>query len=181
MNLFKQLQPLAAAGVKFHFKLASTGDALQFDIIPVAKENAVGVSLPAQALTGTAEELDEQFEAFFATYLKTSATINTMIADAEAKLKEAEAEAKRSIAAKVTAKPAAKSPAAAKQGGKVARNPDADLSDMDDEDDEEDSALCANESETAPSPASTQPPKAQVQAKAQEQAQAQALDPDLFV
>lgn len=170
MNLFQQLQPLAAAGVKFHFKLTAVGnDALQFDIIPVAKENAVGIALPVQALTGTAQELDEKFEAFLTGYLKTSAKINTMIEEAEAKLKEAEAEAERTIDAKIKEKAGSKpKTASTKPAGKPARNPGDDLSEMDE--DSEDAAT-AVEPVSSEQQADTSPHKAD----------AQALNPGLFV
>jgi len=168
MNLFQQLQPLIASGVKFHFKLSAAGDGIQFDIIPVAKENTVGVNLPAQALTATAQELDEKFEEYLSGYLKTTATINTMIEEGEAKLKQAEAEARRVIDEKIKAKAESKpKPASAKPAGKPARNPDADLSEMDEEDD------ATGQTDSAPSEQGAEPPAAK--------ADAQALNPDLFV
>jgi PRTRC genetic system protein E len=58
MKLIEHFDALIKAGVVLHFKIAAAGDNVQLDIIPVGKDSKTGVSLPPQALVGSAAEID---------------------------------------------------------------------------------------------------------------------------
>ena len=117
MNLFQQFAPLIAAGVTVHLKLSASGEKMQLDLIPVAKENKAGISLTPKALVATAAELDEKLPEFLETYLATQVTINDLIGASQTELKAAEDAAK---ALAESAKAAATKPASKAAGARAA-------------------------------------------------------------
>lgn len=108
MNLFQQFAPLIAAGVTVHLKLSASGENMQLDLIPVAKENKAGISLSPKALVATAAELDEKLPAFLETYLASQVRISDLIDASQKELEAAEEAAK--VAAKDAKATASKAP-----------------------------------------------------------------------
>lgn len=118
MNLFQQFAPLIASGVTVHLKLSASGENMQLDLIPVAKENKAGISLSPKALVASAAELDEKLPAFLETYLASQVRISDLIEASQKELEAAEEAAKAAaLAAKETA---SKAPAKATSGTRTA-------------------------------------------------------------
>jgi PRTRC genetic system protein E len=118
MNLFQQFAPLIASGVTVHLKLSASGENMQLDLIPVAKENKAGISLSPKALVASAAELDEKLPAFLETYLASQVRISDLIEASQKELEAAEEAAKAAaLAAKETA---SKAPAKATSGARTA-------------------------------------------------------------
>lgn len=90
MNLFQQFAPLIASGVTVHLKLSASGENMQLDLIPVAKENKAGISLTPKALVATAAELDEKLPRFLETYLASQIRISDLIDESQKELQAAE-------------------------------------------------------------------------------------------
>lgn len=140
MNLFQQFAPLIASGVTVHLKLSASGENMQLDLIPVAKENKAGISLTPKALVATAAELDEKLPAFLETYLASQVRISDLIDESQKELKAAEDAARD--AAQAAKASATKSPSKTASGvrtstatpGKKARNMTDGLMSEDDED-----------------------------------------------
>lgn len=152
MNLIKRFASLLATGVTFHLKVSACGDQVQLDIVPVSKENKAGVLLKPQSLIGSAEEIDQNLEAFLASYLTSTGNLQTMIAESEAQLAEAQAEAKAKIGEAVkAAKNTSAKPAASKPRKVPGSNAATDIDDLEDEPNEDvPQASGASPSEIAP-------------------------------
>lgn len=99
MNLFQQLAPLVLSGIVIRMTVRMHGDKLQLDIIPEVEAGKTGISVPAQALIGTAEELDEGVPGFLAAYAQSAADLNEQIAVANAVMGKAQDAAKEVVKA----------------------------------------------------------------------------------
>lgn len=121
MKLIEHFDALIKAGVVLHFKIAAAGDNVQLDIIPVGKDSKTGVSLPPQALVGSAAEIDDGLDEFLPKYAGTVARIADVVAKADTELAAVEAaasaQAKRAVEekSKTKPKPGAKVHSSAKQ------------------------------------------------------------------
>jgi len=94
MKLIQSLQPLLAQGIALTLKLSASGEnKIQLDIIPVGKDNKAGIALPAKAVIGSAQELDEGLEDFLAKYSATVGRVANIAADADAELQALEKQA----------------------------------------------------------------------------------------
>ncbi|WP_096697641.1 PRTRC system protein E [Polaromonas sp. AER18D-145] len=99
MNLFQQLAPLVSSGIVMRMTVRMHGDKLQLDIIPEVEAGKTGISVPAQALIGTAEELDAGVPGFLAAYAQSAADLNEQIAVANAVMGKAQDAAKEVVKA----------------------------------------------------------------------------------
>ena len=136
MNLFQQLAPLVTSGIVMRMTVRMHGDKLQLDIIPEVEAGKTGISVPAQALIGTAEELDAGVPGFIAAYAQSAADLNEQIAVAYAVMGKAQDAAKEVVkAAASKVKPsssAGSTPSGSTSGTKVDRTA-AGFLDMEDE------------------------------------------------
>lgn len=122
MKLIQPFADLIQAGVTLTLKFSAAGATnIQLDILPQGKDTKTGVSLPPKAIVGTAQELDENLEAFIAKYAPSVQRVAEVVAGADADLQKIEADA--SAQAKKTVEEKAKSRAAAKPGAGKASTP----------------------------------------------------------
>lgn len=149
MKMIQPFEALILAGVTLTLKFSAAGEKnIQLDILPQGKDTKTGMSLPPKAIVGTAQELDENLEAFIEKYAPSVQRVAEVVAGADADLQKIEADA--SAQAKKTVEEKAKSRAAAKPGaGKGTTPPKKDLTkgllgagdetnDDDDQDDDRD-------------------------------------------
>ncbi len=122
MKLIQPFEALIHAGVTLTLRFSAAGATnIQLDILPQGKDTKTGVSLPPKAIVGTAQELDENLEAFIAKYAPTVQRVAEVVAGADADLQKIEADA--SAQAKKTVEEKAKSRAAAKPGAGKSSTP----------------------------------------------------------
>lgn len=136
MNLFQQLAPLVSSGVVMRLAIRMHGDNMQLDIIPEVEHGKTGISVPAQALIGSAVELDERVSDFLAGYVASAANLNEQIAVAKAVMEKALEDAKdavKSAASKVKPATAASSKSSGKPAEPKADKTAAGFMDMEDD------------------------------------------------
>lgn len=115
MKMIQPFEALILAGVTLTLKFSAAGEKnIQLDILPQGKDTKTGMSLPPKAIVGTAQELDENLEAFIEKYAPSVQRVAEVVAGADADLQKIEADA--SAQAKKTVEEKAKSRAAAKPG-----------------------------------------------------------------
>ncbi|OYY32489.1 MULTISPECIES: PRTRC system protein E [unclassified Polaromonas] len=140
MNLFQQLAPLVSSGIVMRMTVRMHGDKLQLDIIPEVEAGKTGISVPAQALIGTAEELDAGVPGFLAAYAQSAADLNEQIAVANAvmgKAQDAAKEVVKAAASKVKPTSAAGAKPSAKTNEVKTDRTAAGFLDMDDDENAE--------------------------------------------
>jgi len=122
MKLIQPFEALIHAGVTLILRFSAAGATnIQLDILPQGKDTKTGVSLPPKAIVGTAQELDENLEAFIAKYAPSVQRVAEVVAGADADLQKIESDA--SAQAKKAVDEKAKSRAAAKPGAGKASTP----------------------------------------------------------
>jgi PRTRC genetic system protein E len=122
MKLIQPFADLIQAGVTLTLKFSAAGATnIQLDILPQGKDTKTGVSLPPKAIVGTAQELDENLEAFIAKYAPSVQRVAEVVAGADADLQKIESDA--AAQAKKAVDEKAKSRAAAKPGAGKSSTP----------------------------------------------------------
>lgn len=110
MQLITPFVPLLQGGMVLTLRLsAASGQNIQLDLLPHGKDSATGVALPARALVGSAQELEEHLEAYLQKYAASVLRVADLVAHADADLKAIEdaaaAEARRAVHSKGKPKP----------------------------------------------------------------------------
>lgn len=91
MQLITPFLTLLQGGVVLTLRLSATaGGNIQLDILPHGKDSSTGVALPPRALVGTAQELDDNLEAYLQKYAASVARVADIVAGADAELQAIE-------------------------------------------------------------------------------------------
>lgn len=121
MQLITPFLALLQGGVVLTLRLSATaGGNIQLAILPHGKDSATGVALPPRALVGTAQELDDNLEAYLQKYAASVARVADIVAGADAELQAIEqaasAQARKAVADRGRSKASARAGGGAQPG-----------------------------------------------------------------
>jgi PRTRC genetic system protein E len=134
MQLITPFVPLLRGGVVLTLRIcAAAGQNIQLDLLPQGKDSSTGVALPARALVGTAQELDEHLEAYLQKYASWVTRVADIVAGADAEMQAIEdaasAQARKAVAERSRSKPHARAVSSPHASGPVTGDADGDSDD----------------------------------------------------